>query len=277
MEDEHEPPQLQVQAIQQGFVGSGHSPRARRPAPVATQTQTQTETTRASHQNIAQHQQHGNRGRMKRPLELVDGNHDHTPSKRNRIAVEIFSRSIPSPILPPRPIVARPQPPTLYPSQQPLLLSATVATPQQQQQQPLPPPPPPPHQPQQQHPPPAPPSTSTTTTTEPRPAAPGLAHGVVITTADQSALSKTASTIEAPTQATTITPRTKNHRDKVLNGIKHELDRLQPSAVDAGQAGEEGGRRKLRSQEATRFKSELSAYFPDYDEVIGNDAKEQRT
>jgi hypothetical protein len=34
----------------------------------------------------------------------------------------------------------------------------------------------------------------------------------------------------------------------------------------------------LRSQEATRFKSELSAYFPEYDEVIGNDPPtEQRT
>ncbi|KAJ8104876.1 hypothetical protein ONZ43_g7649 [Nemania bipapillata] len=33
--------------------------------------------------------------------------------------------------------------------------------------------------------------------------------------------------------------------------------------------------RKLRSQEATRFKSELAAYFPEYDEVIGNDPKEQ--
>ncbi|KAI1872261.1 uncharacterized protein JN550_003980 [Neoarthrinium moseri] len=63
-----------------------------------------------------------------------------------------------------------------------------------------------------------------------------------------------------------------NHQKKVINGIRHELDRLQPSAADAGQAREPG--RKLRSQEATRFKSELSAYFPDYDEVIGNDAKE---
>jgi hypothetical protein len=34
--------------------------------------------------------------------------------------------------------------------------------------------------------------------------------------------------------------------------------------------------RKLRSQEATRFKSELSAYFQDYDEVIGNEPKETR-
>jgi hypothetical protein len=66
-----------------------------------------------------------------------------------------------------------------------------------------------------------------------------------------------------------------NHQKKLFNGIKHELDRLQPNLVDADQAKEQG--RKLRSQEATRFKSELSAYFPDYDEVIGNDEKEHRT
>ena len=67
-------------------------------------------------------------------------------------------------------------------------------------------------------------------------------------------------------------PGLTKHREKVINGIKHELDRLQPSATDT-----RDNRRKLRSQEATRFKSELSAYFPDYDEVIGNDPKEQRT
>ncbi len=62
------------------------------------------------------------------------------------------------------------------------------------------------------------------------------------------------------------------HKEKVVNGLKHELNRLQPSAaVDTKDQG-----RKLRSQEATRFKSELSAYFPDYDEVIGNEPKEQR-
>ncbi|KAM0246286.1 hypothetical protein ACHAQJ_010272 [Trichoderma viride] len=60
------------------------------------------------------------------------------------------------------------------------------------------------------------------------------------------------------------------HQAKVINGIKHELDRLQPSQDDTKEQG-----RKLRSQEATRFKSELSAYFPDYDEVIGNDPKEE--
>ncbi|PHH66242.1 hypothetical protein CDD81_7835 [Ophiocordyceps australis] len=67
------------------------------------------------------------------------------------------------------------------------------------------------------------------------------------------------------------------HQAKVINGIRHELDRLQSPlqsptrpATDTKEQG-----RKLRSQEATRFKSELSLYFADYDEVIGNDPKEQ--
>jgi hypothetical protein len=58
------------------------------------------------------------------------------------------------------------------------------------------------------------------------------------------------------------------HKEKVG---KHELNKLQPNLVDTKSQG-----RKLRSQEATRFKSELSAYFPDYDEVIGNEPKETR-
>ncbi len=66
-------------------------------------------------------------------------------------------------------------------------------------------------------------------------------------------------------------PLTK-HQEKVANGLKHELNRLRPNATDTKEQG-----RKLRSQEATRFKSELSAYFPEYDEVIGNDPKETRT
>ena len=61
------------------------------------------------------------------------------------------------------------------------------------------------------------------------------------------------------------------HKEKVANGLKHELDRLQPDVAVTKAQG-----RKLRSQEATRFKSDLSAYFPDYDEVIGNDPKEHR-
>ncbi|KAK3902885.1 something about silencing, SAS, complex subunit 4-domain-containing protein [Staphylotrichum tortipilum] len=71
-------------------------------------------------------------------------------------------------------------------------------------------------------------------------------------------------TVQKPT-------RTK-HQEKVANGLKHELDRLQPAAPAAEATKDQG--RKLRSQEATRFKSELSAYFPEYDEVIGNDPKE---
>ncbi|KAI2614860.1 something about silencing, SAS, complex subunit 4-domain-containing protein [Hypoxylon sp. NC1633] len=79
---------------------------------------------------------------------------------------------------------------------------------------------------------------------------------------------------ELPKTATKSEPTLKNHKKKAINGIKHELDKLQPSAADTSSATERPGR-KLRSQEATRFKSELSAYFPDYDEVIGNDPKEQ--
>ncbi|KAL2133793.1 hypothetical protein VTI74DRAFT_1650 [Chaetomium olivicolor] len=74
-----------------------------------------------------------------------------------------------------------------------------------------------------------------------------------------------------PVPASTKQPkpaRTK-HQEKVANGLKHELSRLQPNLADTKDQG-----RKLRSQEATRFKSELSAYFPEYDEVIGNDPKE---
>ncbi|KUJ24345.1 uncharacterized protein LY89DRAFT_604932 [Mollisia scopiformis] len=65
-----------------------------------------------------------------------------------------------------------------------------------------------------------------------------------------------------------------NHHEKVVNGIKHELDRLQPSAADLKDVKDD--KRKLRSQEGTRFKSELSAYFPEYDEIIGNEPKEER-
>ncbi|KAI1392708.1 something about silencing, SAS, complex subunit 4-domain-containing protein [Hypoxylon trugodes] len=75
--------------------------------------------------------------------------------------------------------------------------------------------------------------------------------------------------------ATVAEPVLKKHKEKAINGIKHELDRLQPNAADTSSAAAERPGRKLRSQEATRFKSELSAYFPDYDEVIGNDPKEQ--
>lgn len=73
----------------------------------------------------------------------------------------------------------------------------------------------------------------------------------------------------APPSPPSIKPT--NHHEKVVNGIKHELDRLQPNAADL-----KDEKRKLRSQEGTRFKSELSAYFPEYDEVIGNEPREER-
>lgn len=74
------------------------------------------------------------------------------------------------------------------------------------------------------------------------------------------------------TQQASQSPKPTIHHQKVANGIKHELDRLQPSEADT-----KDEKRKLRSQEGTRFKSELSLYFPEYDEVIGNDPKEDRT
>jgi hypothetical protein len=61
------------------------------------------------------------------------------------------------------------------------------------------------------------------------------------------------------------------HAEKVVNGIKHELYRPQSSGTDT-----RNDKRKLRSQEGTRFKSELSAYFPDYDIIIGNEPEETR-
>ncbi|KAK0118170.1 hypothetical protein ONS95_012475 [Cadophora gregata] len=78
---------------------------------------------------------------------------------------------------------------------------------------------------------------------------------------------------EIATQTEAPSPPTRkhtNHHDKVVNGIKHELDRLQPNSADL-----KDEKRKLRSQEGTRFKSELSAYFPEYDEIIGNEPKEE--
>lgn len=82
----------------------------------------------------------------------------------------------------------------------------------------------------------------------------------------------TAAAIAQPPEPAPPAPQkpTKHHL-KVANGIRHEIDKLQPSLADL-----QGETRKLRSQEGTRFKSELSAYFPEYDEVIGNEPKEER-
>ncbi|OAA62258.1 hypothetical protein ISF_05267 [Cordyceps fumosorosea ARSEF 2679] len=118
-------------------------------------------------------------------------------------------------------------------------VAAVVAAPQQKVQAPLPTPP--------QQPPPAVAVAAAPT------AAPGNKLGLPHAEAD---------------------PNVPKHKAKAINGIKHELDRLQPDMAGTKQPGREPGR-KLRSQEATRFKSDLSAYFPDYDEVIGNEPKEQ--
>ncbi|KAL1839136.1 hypothetical protein VTJ49DRAFT_1832 [Mycothermus thermophilus] len=93
------------------------------------------------------------------------------------------------------------------------------------------------------------------------------------------------------------------HQKKVANGLRNELDKLHQNSANLGDyanadgavattrtstranatdtttaaaSSEQTGGRKLRSQEGTRYKSELSAYFPEYDEVIGNDPKETR-
>ncbi|KAJ8058145.1 hypothetical protein OCU04_013002 [Sclerotinia nivalis] len=70
-------------------------------------------------------------------------------------------------------------------------------------------------------------------------------------------------------------PQPTKHHNKVANGIKHELDRLQDKLLQADKSDLKDERRKLRSQEGTKFKSELSAYFPEYDEIIGNVPKEE--
>lgn len=100
-------------------------------------------------------------------------------------------------------------------------------------------------------------------------------QGTYAVKAKQHEASNTAvSQIQNRTVSNNPNPSLTKHQAKVINGIRHELNRLQPNDADAR---DQPGGRKLRSQEATRFKSDLSAYFLDYDEVIGNEPKEQRT
>ncbi|KAB8305041.1 hypothetical protein EYC80_004346 [Monilinia laxa] len=66
----------------------------------------------------------------------------------------------------------------------------------------------------------------------------------------------------------------KRHHHKVANGLQHELEGLHDRLQVKSDLKDE--RRKLRSQEGTKFKSELSAYFPEYDEIIGNVPKEEQ-
>ncbi|KAH6650217.1 something about silencing, SAS, complex subunit 4-domain-containing protein [Chaetomium tenue] len=64
-------------------------------------------------------------------------------------------------------------------------------------------------------------------------------------------------------------PTPTTNRSKAVKGLMHELVNLKPNEADTIVQG-----RKLRSQEVVRHKSELSSYFPEYDEIIGNDPKE---
>ncbi|KFY39538.1 hypothetical protein V495_05900 [Pseudogymnoascus sp. VKM F-4514 (FW-929)] len=90
------------------------------------------------------------------------------------------------------------------------------------------------------------------------------------TPAKQETLAQRPSRDKEEVGATRELPR---YAEKASNGIKHELERLQPDGAAAADTKSET--RKLRSQEGTRFKSELASYFPDYDVVIGNEAAEE--
>ncbi|KAI9163156.1 hypothetical protein HJFPF1_04755 [Paramyrothecium foliicola] len=180
--------------------------------------------------------------RSKRALDVAERDFEAINPKKTRIAVEIFARpshqSSSSPIpsenvkfAPPKP---RPVVATVPPQQQPAPTLTPTPTPA-----------------------PIPAATQAPTPQQQQKQPPQQPQPV------PSALQWQRPT---PAQAANLT----KHQVKVINGIRHELDRLQPQPDDTKERG-----RKLRSQEATRFKSELSAYFPDYDEVIGNEPKEQ--
>ncbi|KXJ91493.1 something about silencing, SAS, complex subunit 4-domain-containing protein [Microdochium bolleyi] len=216
---------------------------------------------------------------MKRPLEVIDSNQDPLRSKKARITVEILAaRPRPSVLSPSKPAAA-----LLSPSRQGMqtktlhhyfpvrpILPQPAAPPIA----PLPPPnrsllPTPAI------------DTKTTTPTAKTPDTTLTAPTHASRKLQQPTPPPPPPTSQPPEHASKTTTTASHvqssvpeHQKKLVNGIKHELDRLQPSAADTSTVRGSTGR-KLRSQEATRFKSELSAYFPDYDEVIGNDPKEQ--
>ncbi|KAI0539751.1 hypothetical protein GGR58DRAFT_463284 [Xylaria digitata] len=193
--------------------------------------------------------------RMKRHLDPIDTLTDPLRAKRTRIAVEIFARPLAQALAPSKPILVNRQRSTTQPVQ--VASSQKPERPSPIATNPLPPVPPVPPVP--------PPTSAPTATTAPPPPPPPQSRpqpppAIAITTT---------------TTATTKENGLTRHQEKVINGIRHELDRLQPSADNIASSASGPPGRKLRSQEATRFKSELSAYFPEYDEVIGNDPKEQ--
>lgn len=195
-----------------------------------------------SHQSLI-HPSSPHSNRMKRPLASIDSNFDPLKTKRARIAVEILARpkSQSQSVSLPKPIAVQP---------------TQIPTKAQQH-----------HHHHNHH------QKPTVANPLPSPSPPSLSPPLPPAQPVHPQKQKRAET--NINTATISQPATTKHQSKVKNGIKHELDRLQPSAADASSANSRTGR-KLRSQEATRFKSELSAYFPDYDEVIGNDPKEQR-
>ncbi|KAK2600038.1 hypothetical protein QQS21_005202 [Conoideocrella luteorostrata] len=201
----------------------------------------------------------GGRGRQKRPLEPADRDINDLKPKRTRIAVEIVARQAPPPVQGVRPSIQPappiPRPPTVVPAPTP---------PPSLLQPPLP----------------LPNNTTSkviSTTSVAPPSLPSRPISQVIPPPVATAAG--ASQHPAPSAQPTNASKSKSapdgesltkHQAKVINGIKAELDRLQPQPMTAREQG-----RKLRSQEATRYKSDLSAYFPDYDEVVGNDPKEE--
>ncbi|KAM0288111.1 hypothetical protein ACHAQH_000179 [Verticillium albo-atrum] len=196
---------------------------------------------RNSTQNILPHTTNG---RTKRHLSISDRDRDldpTSPAKRPRTEFEILLKSSRSTTIPKHP-AAKPAPPDAVS----LTPKPKHPRPQQQHQQQQPQ-----HNKQQKLP--FLPVRRETAAVNPPPA-------------------------DAQPSATEDAAQLTKHRAKVINGIRHELDRLQPDIknnADADPKEQQRGGRKLRSQEATRFKSDLSAYFPDYDEVIGNDPKEE--
>lgn len=222
-----------------------HPAQAHPQAPPQAQAQSQSQRATRHHQHL---QQSNSSRPLKRLHEATNLAYDLKPPKKTKFEIEIPSKSQYQARLYPENIDSRHQ------HHRPARVASVTATHNK----------PPKHDARQAAttaPPPAAPEP--TQAAAPRPAPPPAKTATTATTAQDKAASSPASSVAAHTK----------HREKVVNGIKHELDRLQPSSADMA-TNSQG--RKLRSQEGVRYKSELSAYFPEYDEVIGNIPKEQR-